>query len=87
MKLVPQFEEALTALATLQGQPSPEVKGLSIQMPEGDNASIRIISQKNQRVLNSYVTGIIVIKYDDVLWQENPPVEFDELPIGIVPLK
>jgi len=87
MKLVPQFEEALTALATLQGQPAPQVKGLSIQMPEGDDASIRVISQKNQRVLNSYVTGIIVIKYDDDLWQENPPVEFDELPIGIVPLK
>jgi len=87
MRLVPQFEEALTALAKLQGQPAPEVKGLSIQMPEGPDASIRVISQKEQRILRAYVTGIIVIKYDEALWLENPPVEFDKLPIGIVPLK
>jgi hypothetical protein len=87
MKLVPQFEEALTALAKLQGQPAPKVKGLSIQMPEGPDASIRVLSRKDQQVLSSYVTGIIVIRYDEALWVENPPVEFDELPIGIVPLK
>ena len=87
MTLVPQFEEALTALAKLQGQPAPEVKGLSIQMPEGPDASIRVNSQKNRQILSSYVTGIIVIKYDEALWLENPSVEFDELPIGIVPLK
>jgi hypothetical protein len=87
MRLVPQFEEALTALAKLQGQPAPEIKGLNIQMPEGQNASVRVISQKGQRIMSSYVTGIVVIKYDEALWQENPPVEFDELPIGIVPLK
>jgi len=37
--------------------------------------------------LKSYSTGVVVMKYSDALWQENPPVEFDELPIGIVPLE
>lgn len=87
MSLVPQFKEALSALAGLQGLPAPEVTGLTIQMPEGSGASVRVESRNGQRTLKSYATGIVVIKYDDALWQENPPVQFDELPIGIVPLK
>jgi hypothetical protein len=87
MGLVPQFREALEALASLQGLPAPEVTGLTIQLPEGTDASVRIDSQKGKRTLNSYSTGSVVLKYDDGLWAENPPVEFDQLPIGIVPLR
>jgi hypothetical protein len=39
MGLVPQFEEALTGLSKMQGQPPPKIKGLTIQMPEGSSAS------------------------------------------------
>ena len=87
MALVPQFDEALAALAGLQGQPPPEIKGLTIQLPEGSGAAVKLHSQKGEQTLKSYSNGVVVIKYDEALWQENPSVEFDELPIGIVPLR
>ncbi len=86
MGLVPQFEEALEALAKMQGSQAPTVKGLTVQMPEDSNASVHIQSKKGERNLKAYTTGIVVIKYDEALFQENPAVEFDVLPIGIVPL-
>lgn len=86
MALVPQFEEALDALAKMQGSQAPKVKGLTVQMPEGSNASVHIQSKKGQQNLKAYATGIVVIKFDEALFQENPAVEFDVLPIGIVPL-
>lgn len=87
MGLVPQFQAALEALADLQALPAPEVSGLTIQLPHDSDASVRIDSQKGQRTLKSYTTGIVVLKYDDALWEENPLVEFDQMPIGIVPLR
>jgi len=86
MGLVPQFEEALEALANMQGSQSPKVKGLTVQMPEDSNAAVHIQSKKGQQNLKAYTTGIVVIKYDEALFQENPAVEFDVIPIGIVPL-
>jgi hypothetical protein len=86
MSLVPQFDEALAALASLQGQPPPKIKGLTIQLPEGSKAAVRVLSKKGKKTLKSNSAGVVIIKYNDALWQENPPVEFDELPIGIVPL-
>ena len=87
MALVPQFEEALTALAEMQGQPAPAIKGLTIQMPEGSGAAINILSQKRKTTLKSTSAGLLIMKYDKALWDENPPVEFDETPLGIVPLQ
>jgi len=86
MSLVPQFEQALDALAKMQGSQAPKVKGLTVQLPEDSNASVHIQSKKGPQNLKAYTTGIVVIKYDEALWQENPAVEFDEMPIGIVPL-
>ena len=87
MALVPQFEEALGALAKMQGQPAPDIKGLTIQMPEGSGANISIMSAKRKSVLRSSSAGLIIMKYKQALWDENPPVEFDKVPIGIVPLQ
>jgi len=87
MGLVPQFDEALTTLATMQGQPQRKVKGLTIQLPEGSGGAVHVLSQKGKKTLKSNSIGVVVIKLNDNLWQENPPVEFDELPIGIVPLQ
>ncbi len=87
MALVPQFEEALTALAEMQGQPPPGIKGLTVQMPEGSGASIHILSKKRKTTLRSTRAGLIIMKYNKSLWDENPPVEFDEIPVGIVPLQ
>jgi hypothetical protein len=87
MGLVPQFEEALTALAKLQGQSAPDIKGLSIQLPEGSGATVNILSQKRKTTLKSSSAGLVIMKYNKALWTENPPVEFDEIPIGIVPLQ
>ncbi len=87
MGLVPQFDEALTALASMQGQPQRKVKGLTIQLSEGSGGAIRVLSQKGKKTLKSNSTGVVIIKYNDTLWQENPPVELDELPIGIIPLQ
>jgi hypothetical protein len=87
MGLVPQFDEALAALAGLQGQPPTKVRGLTIQLPEDSGATVNLLSQKGKQTLKSYSSGVVVIKYDEALWQENPPVEFDQLPIGIVPLR
>jgi hypothetical protein len=87
MGLVPQFDEALTALASMQGQPQRKVKGLTIQLSEGSGGAIHVLSQKGKKTLNSNSTGVVIIKYNDTLWQENPPVELDELPIGIIPLQ
>jgi hypothetical protein len=86
MGLVPQFEKALEALANMQGSQAPKVKGLTVQLPEGSDASVHIQSKKGPQNLKAYTTGIVVIKYDEALWQENPAVAFDVLPIGIVPL-
>jgi hypothetical protein len=87
MGLVAQFEEALAALAGVQGEPPPKIKGLTIQMPEGSGAAAHLLLQKGKKTLKPYSTGIVVIRYEEALWQENPPVEFDELPLGIVPLR
>lgn len=87
MGLVPQFREALVALADLQGIPAPEVTGLTIQLPQGSDASVRIGSPKGQRTVKSYATGIVSLRYDEALWEDNPTVEFDQLPIGIIPLQ
>ena len=86
MSLVPQFEEALTALAEMQGQPPPKVTGLTIQLRENSSAAVHVLSQKGEKTLKSYASGVVVIKYSEPLWQENPQVEFDEIPVGIVPL-
>jgi hypothetical protein len=87
MALVPQFKEALTALAEMQGQPAPSIKGLTIQLPEGSGATIKILSQKRKTTLKSTKAGMVIMKYNQSLWDENPPVEFDEIPVGIVPLQ
>ena len=87
MGLVPQFDEALAALASLQGQQPSKIKGLTIQLPEGTGASVNMLSQKGKQTIKSYSNGVVVIKYDEALWQENPPIEFDQLPIGILPLR
>jgi len=87
MALVPQFDEALAALANLQGQPPAKIKGLTIQLPEDSGATVRLLSQKGKQTLKSYSNGVVVIHYDEALWQENPPVEFDQLPLGIIPLR
>ena len=87
MGLVPQFEEALTALASMQGQQAPKIKGLTIQLSEGSGAAVHILAQKGRQTLKPHSSGLVIIKYSDALWQENPTVEFDELPIGISPLQ
>lgn len=85
--LVPQFQEALSALAEIRGDQPPEIKGLTIQFPEGSNAAVRILAAKRKQTIKPYSTGTVVIRYKSALWKENPPVEFDALPIGIVPLQ
>ena len=87
MGLVPQFEEALTALASMQGEQAPKIKGLTIQFSEGSGAAVHVLAQKGRQTLKPHSSGLVIIKYSDALWQENPPVEFDELPIGISPLQ
>ena len=87
MGLVPQFEEALTALASMQGEKAPKIKGLTIQFSEGSGAAVHVLAQKGRQILKPHSSGLVIIKYSDALWQENPPVEFDELPIGISPLQ
>lgn len=87
MGLVPQFDEALSALAEMQGQPPQKIKGLTIQLPEGSGAAVHVLSKKGRKTLKSSSIGVVIIRYDDALWQENPPVEFDEIPIGIIPLR
>ena len=86
MALVKQFDEALAALAKMRGEAPQKVKGLTIQMPEGSGAAVHVLSKKGKKTLKPYATGVVVMKYSDALWQENPAVELDELPIGIVPL-
>lgn len=86
MSLVPQFDEALTALANMSDQAGPEVKGLTVQLPEGSGAAIHVLAKNGKKTLKPYSTGVVVMKYNKALWQENPPVEFDQLPIGIMPL-
>ena len=85
--LVSQFQEALTALADMRGNDPPEIKGLTMQFPEGSNAAVHILSAKRKQTIKPYSTGAVVIRYKDALWKENPTVEFDALPIGIVPLQ
>jgi len=71
----------------MQGQPAPKIKGLTIQLSEGSGAAVHVLAQKGRQTLKSHSSGVVIIKYSDALWQENPPVEFDELPIGISPLQ
>lgn len=85
--LVSQFQEALSALAKMRGKTPPEIKGLTIQLPEGSNAAVHILSAKRKQTIKPYSNGVVVIRYKDALWAENPPIEFDALPIGIVPLR
>lgn len=87
MSFVSQFNEALATLASLRGQPASEVKGLTIQLTEGTGSAIRIQAQKGTQTLKSAATGVVIIRYDDALWEENPPIEFDNIPIGIIPLR
>jgi len=87
MGLVPQFDEALAALASLQGQQPQKIKGLTIQLSEGSGAAVHLLAKKGRQTLKSSSAGVVIIRYSDALWQENPPVEFDELPVGIVPLR
>ena len=87
MGLVPQFEEAMAALAGMQEEQAPKIKGLTIQLSEGSGAAVHVLAQKGRQTLKSLSSGLVIIKYSDALWQENPPVEFDELPIGISPLQ
>ena len=87
MGLVPQFEEALAALSGMQGQPPSKVEGLTIQLSESPGSSVHVLSKKGKQTLKAFSTGVVVIRTDDALWQENPPVEFDELPLGIFPLR
>ena len=86
MALVKQFDEALAALAKMRGEAPQKVKGLTIQMPEGSGAAVHVLSKKGRKTLKPYATGVVVMKYSDPLWQENPVVELDKLPVGIVPL-
>ena len=87
MGLLLQFKEALTKLSEMQGQAIPEVTGLTIQLPEDSGAVVNILSAKRKITLKSSSAGIVIMKYDDALWNENPPVEFDAIPIGIIPLQ
>lgn len=87
MALVPQFDEAMAALAGVQGKKPSKVKGLTIQLSEGSSAAVHVLAQKGKQTLKPYSTGVVIIRYNDALWQENPAVEFDELPLGIVPLR
>jgi hypothetical protein len=87
MGLVPQFEEALTGLSKMQGQPPPKIKGLTIQMPEGSRASVNVLSAKRKATLKPSSAGVVIMKYDNALWEENPPVEFGEMPIAVIPLQ
>jgi hypothetical protein len=87
MGLVPQFDEALSALAKMQGQPPQKVKGLTVLLSEGSGAAVHVQSKKGRKSLKSNSIGVVIIRHDDALWQENPPVEFDEIPIGIMPLR
>lgn len=87
MGLVPQFEEALTELSKMQGQPAPKIKGLTIQMPEGSSASVNVLSAKRKTTLKPSSAGVVIMKYNKALWEENPPVEFGEMPIAVIPLQ
>lgn len=85
MGLVPQFDEALAALASQQGQPAPgKVKGLTIQMSEGSGATVTV---QGKRPLKSNSAGMLIMKYNEAQWQQNPQVDFSEIPVGIVPLQ
>ena len=86
MGLVPQFNESLAALANMQGEPPPDIKGLTIQLSEGSGAALHVLSKKGKKTLKSTSNGVVIIRYNEALWQENPPIEFDEVPVGIVPL-
>jgi len=87
MGLVPQFKEAMAALATMQGQPAPELKGLTIQLPEEPGGTVSILSKKRETTLKASSAGMVVMKYKQALWDENPAVEFSKVPVGIIPLQ
>lgn len=79
-----QFSEAMKRLSEVSGQSSPEIKGLTLLMP-GD-AGLEIQGKRKQ-ALKPNSAGIINLAYDARLEQENPPVQFDKPPLGIVPLQ
>jgi hypothetical protein len=79
-----QFSEAMNRLSEVSGQSSPEIKGLTLLMP-GD-AGLEIQGKRKQ-ALKPNSAGIINLAYDARLEQENPPVQFDQLPLGIMPLQ
>lgn len=87
MGLVPQFKEAMAALATMQGQPAPELKGLTIQLPEEPGGTVSILSKKRETTLKASSAGMVIMKYKQALWDENPAVEFSKIPVGIIPLQ
>lgn len=87
MGLVPQFKEAMAALATMQGQPAPELKGLTIQLPEEPGGTVSILSKKRETTLKASSAGMVIMKYKQTLWDENPAVEFSKVPVGIIPLQ
>jgi hypothetical protein len=87
MGLVPQFKEAMAALATMQGQPAPELKGLTIQLPEEPGGTVSILSKKRETTLKASSAGMVIMKYKQALWDENPAVEFSKVPVGIIPLQ
>ena len=85
MTLRNQFAEAMSELARLHGQPAPEILGLSIAMPEGSNITIE--SPKTRKPFERNAAGLVLLRYDQKLWDMNPPVVFSELPVGILPLQ
>ena len=83
--LVDQFSEALSAVAALQDSPAPDILGLTIQMPAG--AGMTIQSAKRPKIITPNSAGIIILKHNPSLWEENPSIVFDSLPLGIMPLQ
>jgi hypothetical protein len=79
-----QFQEAMDTLSEVTGQASPGIKGLTFIMPEG--AGLTIEAARKQAMKPNSV-GIINLAHDPRLEKENPPVQFDETPLGIVPLQ
>lgn len=84
MALATEFEEAMTALAELQGNRPPTIYGLTIQMPPG--GTIDLLAKRKQK-LEPNAAGFIVLKTDKRLEKENPEIVFSELPLGILPLQ
>lgn len=87
MSVAKQFEEALAALSEITQRTPPKVNGLTIRMPDGKADTLTIQSEKRKQVLKPNATGLINIKFKQALWDENPMVEFSQIPIAMVPLQ